>query len=119
MKPKFLALLVVLSIIALCWGCSDDSVTPAPPEPVDVNAYMESLPEWNQYSPLLPDNESIAGEPEYNPAHLADNVRYVCKSTPVDLTRTPEKVQTYSPSPGVLWLGALIQGETYAGVFDT
>ena len=119
MQSRYLAPLIVLTVLALWCGCGDDPVTPEPTPTADVNAYMATLPSWDEFSPALPDDDSAAGDPEYNPAHLLENVRYVCKSTPVDITRTPEKILTYTPAPGVLYLGSLIQGDSYAGGVGT
>ena len=95
-------------------GCGDDTTEPATTPPADVDAYVETLPDWSTYSPLVADTDAPTGDTTYDAGGLQGDVRFVCASTPRDLTKTPEEILTYTTSPGALYLGSLIQGDTYA-----
>jgi len=103
---------VVLMTVLFCFlfatGCSDDkSVTT--PDGADVNAYLESLPSWNELSPKLADSD-VTGDAT---ADIDWNQQLICTITPCSITRTPEDIVTYSPNSEILYLGSLIQGKTY------
>jgi len=92
-------------------GCGgDDSSTGPDPIMADVNTYMKSLPDWDIFCPPVTDEDGPTGPTIEN---LDGNL--FCRTTPCSLTETPEQVVTYGTFPNILWLGALIQGDSYAG----
>ena len=101
--------LVVLFVAAAFWGCSSDD-DPVP-DPYDPNEYLINLPSWEEYSPTLPDDDTV-GEPV---SEIDWDQRLVCQVTECSLTKTPEDIVTYNPGSEILYLGSLIQGDSYVG----
>ena len=105
-------------------GCSDDGGTgPDPADgPASVNDYVADLGSWSDYSPLLPASEAAVGsdvETEETVEELIDGalhtVTYACTETPISLTDTPREIVMYEPNASIMWVGNLIQGDSYAG----
>ena len=69
---------------------------PAPPAPVGDPVRSESEP--------LPDIDAPSGES-----------RYQCVTTPVEASSNPDKIVSLDADGGKMWLGALLQGDKYAG----
>ncbi|HEQ98251.1 MAG TPA: hypothetical protein ENO22_02805 [candidate division Zixibacteria bacterium] len=104
-----LSLLLCLGIIML--ACGGDS--PAGPDDMaDMNTYMSSLPAWDEFCPPVIDSDAPTGETVEN---LDMGQGLFCHTTPCSITETPEQVVTYGTFSNILWLGGLIQGDTYAG----
>jgi len=106
--PSGLAIVAALFLAT----CGDEPVAP-PPDTADVNAYLAALPAWDDFSPPQPDTDEPAGSAE-DQTQVADGVQYSCRTTPYNITRTPEKIVTLDPDANVLWPGALIQGRGYS-----
>jgi hypothetical protein len=102
--------LLLLSAV-LAAGCgSDETSGPTTPVKADVDTYMQSLPAWDVFSPPVADTNGPTG------ATIEDlDGALFCRTTPCSITTTPEQVVTYGTFPNILWLGALIQGDSYAG----
>lgn len=104
---------IAVSLAALASGCGDDATAPAPAT-ADMNAYVGTMPAWEEFSPLEAEANEASG-PESDPYdEVVDGVRYRCTTTPYTITRNPEKIVTLDPDANVLWPGALIQGRGYA-----
>jgi hypothetical protein len=102
---------LALSAVFVCFvGCSDDD-SPTGPEPYNPNEYLLSLPSWEEYSPVLPDEE-VVGDPV---PEIDWSQNLVCKRSECSLTKTPEDIVTYNPGSEILYLGSLIQGDSYIG----
>jgi len=105
----FFTLLLVLVV-----ACSDES-DPVQPIDTSVDDYIQSLPEWDEFSAPLADVD-VAGEPVQSFEWDGDETdRYICSVTHHDLTSTPSDIVTFNMGADVLWLGGLIQGRTYIG----
>lgn len=85
-----------------------------------IDNYFVNLSEWSQISPLKPDKKKENGEPRYSTEKISvesgDSEEIIpasCVTQDFDLTKTPEKIVMQNPSAGVLYPGALIQGEGY------
>lgn len=102
---------VVLLLAVVGTGCgSDDASGPETPVKADVDAYMQTLPAWDDFSPPVVDANGPTG------ATTEDlDGSLFCRTTPYSITETPEQVVTYGTFSNILWLGALIQGDSYAG----
>ncbi len=116
---------VLCAALSLLVSCSE--------EPQDgVDAALQALPTWEEFSPPLPDQEPMAvgdpvffvetapltviGDPDEDGDVLTetfDDVTYECTSTPYSMTETPDAIVMYSPDVEVLWPGALIQGKSH------
>lgn len=114
-KKSFMLLFVLLFILALTFflvNCSDDNPISTGPDKADVNTYMSSLPAWETFCPLQDPCDTATGETVEN---LDVGAGMFCRTTPCSITSTPDKVVTYGTFSNILWLGALIQGDSYAG----
>jgi hypothetical protein len=111
LRPACLAIACLVGLAVV--GCSKDK-GPTEPTPVmaDVNAYMSSLPAWNVFCPPLTDRDSAIGQ-TVEDLDMAQGI--FCRTTPCSITKTPEDVVTYGTFSNILWLGGLIQGDSYAG----
>lgn len=119
-------------VISACGGSSssgDTSGGEEPPPTVTVSEYLQGLPEWEEFSPVLADvPSSRVGDP-VSSEETIDNVaivdpdtggiigyrseQYTCTSTTFSMTDTPEKIVMFSPDRELLWPGALIQGRSH------
>ncbi len=113
MVKLFFWTVLLLSTVFLVNCSSDDDGTTAPPTE-SVDNYLTSLPSWTEFSPPLSDTEGEVGPTEANLEFLED-APYVCQVTPCSITATPEKIVTFNPNSEILYLGSLIQGQTYLG----
>jgi hypothetical protein len=95
-------------------ACSSDD-SPTEPTPYDASEYLLSLPTWGEFSPPLPDEEEI-GEPV---PEFDWDANLVCVRTECSLTATPEDIVTYNPGSEILYVGSLIQGDSYVGGVGT
>jgi hypothetical protein len=109
-----MATLTAVLAACLCfYACSnDDNATGPSPVMADVNTYMNSLPAWDVFCPPVADCDSTVGATIEN---LDMGQGTLCRTTPCSITKTPEQVVTYGTFSNILWLGALIQGDSYAG----
>ncbi|KAA3635817.1 MAG: hypothetical protein DWP97_04080, partial [Calditrichaeota bacterium] len=104
---------IFIIFVVLFISCSEEtSPTQSTPAKADVNTYMSSLPSWNSFCPLLSPCDSAIGDPVEN---LDVGAGMFCRTIPCSITETPEDVVTYGTFSNILWLGALIQGDSYAG----
>lgn len=81
----------------------------------NIDRYFLNLIDWSELSPLKPDakvqqslkttNEFLLTEKGQQPVS--------CISESIDLTKTPEKIVMQNPAAGVLYPGALIQGQGF------
>jgi len=106
--------------LAACGGGSGKSA--------DMGGYLGQLPPWDTYSPKEADTAptqtgatsspatEVADQTTYNAngsTTTTPNVSYSCTTTPFSITKTPDKIVSYSPTAGTLWVGALVQGKSY------
>ena len=102
----------VFLIAALIVGCGKDKETPAGPtdDTADINAYMKGLPTWDEFADVADTAIAPIG------AMIADMSNSIlCTSTPYSITQNPEEIVTFGSTPDVLYLGSLIQGDSYIG----
>lgn len=96
--------------MVLAAGCGSDETNGPTPAKADVDTYMHSLPAWSVFSPPVADADGPTG------STIEDlDGGLFCRTTPCSITTTPDQVVTYGTFPNILWLGALIQGDSYAG----
>ena len=122
---RFLFIAGLTLILAAC--DSGGSGTSALDDVEDVDAYLNELPPWSQFSPTQPDDggpmgEAVQEEPvsvdvdsigDDGEVYTLENVEYQCETQAFSLTRTPGKdLVMYNPSE-LLWPGALIQGKSH------
>jgi hypothetical protein len=110
---RLIPVFVILGVIIILVGCGKDKSTTAVPDngPSDVNAYLNNLPKWNNFAHVK-DTADIA----YDDSITADMSNLVlCTSTPCSITQNPQKIVTFGEAPNVLYLGSLIQGNSYSG----
>ncbi len=97
-------------------ACSEDN--PATPgtqaPPADVDAYLATLPTWDQFSPAQADADVATG-PSSQGEEVIEGETYNCTTTPYSLTRTPDRVVTLNPDVEILWVGSLLQGKGHLG----
>lgn len=105
-------------------ACSDDGVTSPDPraDRAEVDEYVADLGSWEDFSPLLETVEEPVGEASETEETVEEtingalqNVTYVCTETPISLTDTPREIVMYEPNASIMWVGNLIQGDSYAG----
>lgn len=105
---SYILMIVFLSLF--CW-CSNDNPTQPPGDIDSVNDYLLQLPSWESFSPIAPDT-TVEGQTKVEVDRKIQKIRI---TTPCSITRTPEKIVTYSPSSEILYIGSLIQGRSYLG----
>lgn len=109
---KLVAMFLFIATLTALSGCSD-SKQPTDPitEPENVNEYLLDLPTWDDFSQIEPDTVK-EGDTSVEFDYVINKIR---KTTPCSITRTPEKIVTYSPGSEILYIGSLIQGKSYLG----
>ena len=121
----------VTILIVLIAGCSGDKSTGVNQNVTQVNTYLQGLPTWAEFSPLLPDQDptptgaaptlaydTVASVTIIDPAGdttTHSHVPYVCEATPYSVQKTPQDIVMYSPNAAILYPGAFIQGKSYKG----
>jgi len=96
---------------------------------LSVSEYLQGLPDWEEFSPVLEEVPSTRLGDPVSSAETIDNVaivdpdtggiigyrseQYSCTSTTFTMTDTPEKIVMFSPDRELLWPGALIQGRSH------
>ena len=129
MNKRFLFVFQIAIGFLVMFSCSKDPVEPPPPPTVEnVNKFLESLPSWEEFSPLeQPQGPDSIGPTQNLPPETVDvkeydedgnviiipDVTFECSSTPYLLKDNPEQIVMYSPDVELLWPGALIQGKSY------
>ena len=85
----------------------------------ELNAYFSTLPPLvaGQEKPAAPTGPSVetVSEPLADIDAPSGVSRFRCTTTPVRAASNPEKIVTLDPDGGKMWLGALLQGQGYAG----
>ncbi|HWR84179.1 MAG TPA: thiol-activated cytolysin family protein [Candidatus Deferrimicrobium sp.] len=104
---------VLPSLIFWCAGCSDKK-SPTSPVPADVDAYLATLPTWEEFADVQDTATQPAGD---KVAEMSSQV--LCTTTPYNITQNPDQIVTFGSAPDVLYLGSLIQGDSYLGGLGT
>lgn len=112
---KSISILLTMTFGIVYHGCEDSNPTQPANNQMSVNDYFLNWPSWESFSPQLSDTTAV-GQPivEFD---YQNQVTRITK--PCSITRTPEKIVTYSPSSEILYIGSLIQGNTYLGGLGT
>ncbi|NBC86398.1 MAG: hypothetical protein GVY25_09425, partial [Bacteroidetes bacterium] len=130
---RTIALVTVLALVtvgALTLTACDSTPVTAPPDDVgeSVEAYLQNLPDWDDFAPPEPDQPPTpTGDPvEEEPVtrdvdkvdddgnvYTEENVVYSCQTQPYTMTQNPEQIAMYSPDQDILWAGALIEGKSH------
>ena len=75
-----------LPITLLALGCDGSTAT----DPTaSTSAYLTTLPAWSDFSPAVPDTDSIIDVGTTAP-EIAGGASYICETTPYSISRTPE-----------------------------
>ena len=99
---------MLTAALASCGG--DDANPVEPPVQADVNSYLMDLPSWDDFAAVEDTTTAPVGD------MLADmSTSMLCTTTPYSITQNPEAVVTFGAAPDVMYLGSLIQGDTYLG----
>jgi len=107
------------STIPLLLACNGDAVPTAPADPeatpatAQVEEVVASLGSWDDFSPRLEDADMATG-PQVTVDEVVDNTTYECRETPRSMRRTPREIVMYEPNASIMWVGNLLQGESYA-----
>lgn len=118
MKTSHASLTWVVSVCVLpitlfmCAGCGDNG-SPTKPTPADFNTYVASLPAWDEFANVQ-DTSTLAGDLI---AEMSNQV--LCTTQPYDICQNPDAIITFGSAPDVLYLGSLIQGDSYLGGLGT
>lgn len=83
-----------------------------------ISGYLRGLgrlPVEAEVEPTPTGAADTADEILADAAAPAGRQRYTCTTTPYTITRNPDKIVTFNPDASKLWLGALLQGDGYAG----
>ena len=99
----------IVGIILVLTGCGEDKSTSAVPA-ADVNAYLRGLPTWDEFANVADTVTAPVGDMIADMSNLV-----LCTTTPYSITQNPEEIVTFGSSPDVLYLGSLIQGDSYIG----
>ncbi len=85
-----------------------------------IDNYFVGLSDWSKISPIKNDDKKAQGQPRETTEKLTLDsgdgnqvVPATCVTQDFDLTKTPEKIVMQNPAAGILYPGALIQGEGY------
>ena len=107
-----LALVLTMCLALSNMSCSEDEDTPAGPvnDAADVNSYLTKLPSWEQFANVADTADVPVGDAIADMSNLV-----LCTTTPRSITQNPEAVVTFGSAPDVMYLGSLIQGDTYLG----
>ncbi len=114
-KPLFVLMILMLSFLSLglVAGCSSDDPM-APVAGADVDTYVKSLPTWDEFSPPRA-SENLLLEGPSDTTETYENLEYNCNVSSYSITETPREIVVFSPDAEIMWLGALLQGNKYAG----
>jgi hypothetical protein len=115
-------------LAAACGGENTPDPAPSPPAPAPgdgganataIDNYLAGLGQLS--SPEVPGSPVVTGVSKSWNQEIDDalapsgRTHYDCTTTPYSLTTSPDKIVTFNPDAGKLWLGALLQGHGYAG----
>lgn len=84
----------------------------------EINNYFAGLPTWDSKNPA-PATSETAGASSSNSSILPDEStqskqrKYDCTVTQYTLESSPDKIVTFNPDAGSLWVGSLLQGQGY------
>ena len=83
----------------------------------DLDAYLRSLPSWNEVSPPVVEVEGPVGSaPVETDEVAADGTGFRCTSVEHELSSNPREIALSSPDASVLWPGALLHGDSHLEV---
>jgi hypothetical protein len=107
-----LAVCTMFIIGAVIVGCGGDDETPTGPtdNTADINAYLKELPSWDEFANVADTVTAPIGDMIADMSNLV-----LCTTTPYSITQNPEEIVTFGSAPDVLYLGSLIQGDSYIG----
>lgn len=102
-------------------------------EPPSVNGFFSGLPTWRQFDPLPPGlaepEDDPNGENQFNVSNTsfpidffdagADGNDYACTRTEQAASRVLDVLVPFGSNAPVLWLGGLIQGNSYTSDLGT
>lgn len=109
---RSILLVLLLAAVSACGNEPTDPI--GTPQVADVDQFVGSLGSWEAYSPPLTAGDNAAGPPT-TVEEVVDNTTYVCTVTPRSLTTTPNELVMYEPNASIMWVGNLIQGDSYTG----
>jgi hypothetical protein len=84
----------------------------------DINNYFAGLPTWDSRNPA-PATSETAGSSRGSSSTLPDGSaesgqrNYECTVTQYTLESSPDKIVTFNPDAGTMWVGSLLQGQGY------
>ncbi|MBK7140690.1 MAG: thiol-activated cytolysin family protein [bacterium] len=113
-KSPILMLYMLIFAVSLLASCSSDKTSPTKPVQADVNGYVASLPAWEDFANVQDTATVPVGDLI---AEMSNQV--LCTTTPYNITQNPDAIITFGAAPDVLYLGSLIQGDSYLGGLGT
>lgn len=105
---------VIALSVAFLLACSDGGG----PETTSVDDYVGSLGSWDVFSPVLPSQDNATADTTRR-EEIVQDVKYACTVTQHSLTDTPTDIVMYEPNASIMWVGNLIQGQSYKGGLGT
>lgn len=105
----FSAAALAISLSPFPLGCGSED-NPTSPNTTEVNSYLRDLPTWAEFADVADTADVPVGDPL---ADMSDQV--LCSTTHRSITQNPEELVTFGSAPDVMYLGSLIQGNTYLG----
>jgi hypothetical protein len=103
---------LALALGALAGCSSDDPVIPV--NIADVDAYLQTLPSWEEFSPPKASTNELITSPQ-DSTEIHEGQEYNCTVSRYSITETPREITIFSPDSEIMWLGSLLQGSGYAG----
>jgi hypothetical protein len=113
--------ITVLTAAAVVGACGGGGGGGSGAGTADVGGYLQGLPSWSEFSPPLENADPTPAGPTRTSSEQVQKAvddgyvsqQYFCKTTPMSMTSTPEKIVMFSPDRELLWPGALIQGKSH------
>ncbi len=86
-----------------------------PNDQAEVNSYLQSLPDWNDFANVVEVVNTDSGDVTLDDivGEISGNV--LCTTKDCSITQNPEQIVSFGSAPDILWPGALIQGDSYLG----
>lgn len=119
---------IILSLFLIACDSGPGSSPPTDEVGEDVEAYLQDLPDWEEFAPAEPDQPPTpTGDPvdeapvtldvekvdDEGNVYTEEDVVYSCQAQPFTLTQNPNQIAMYDPDRDIAWAGALIQGRSH------
>lgn len=107
-------LLLVTALVAACGEDAPDIVEPPVDEVAEVNELVTSLGTWEDFAKPKVEEDIAKGDASIV-EEIVGQTTYQCTVEPRSLTTTPDQIVMYEPNDAIMWVGNLLQGDSYVG----